>query len=47
MTSVAIPESVTYIGCGAFGGCDSLTDIEIPEGAILNGDIFEELHEGK
>ena len=27
VTSVTIPESVIYIGCGAFEGCEALTDV--------------------
>ena len=30
-TSFAIPQSVTFIGYGAFGACDYLTEITVPE----------------
>ncbi len=43
LTSITIPDSVTYIGEGAFSGCSSLTSITIPEdvtsigyGAFMN-----------
>ena len=41
ITSVAIPESVTYISSGAFKDCSSLTSIVIPEGVVeIGSDAF-------
>ena len=41
ITSVDIPESVTYISSGAFKDCSSLTSIVIPEGVIeIGSDAF-------
>ena len=37
ITSVAIPDSVTYIGSSAFSGCSSLVNIEIPNSIIYIG----------
>ena len=37
LTSVAIPDSVTSIGSGAFLYCDSLTSVTIPEGVTSIG----------
>lgn len=37
LTSITIPESVTYIGDGAFSECTSLTSINIPEGVTYIG----------
>jgi hypothetical protein len=37
ITSVTIPDSVTYIGAGAFGGCKSLASITIPDGVTYIG----------
>ena len=31
LTSVTIPNSVRFIGCCAFDGCDNLTSVEIPD----------------
>ena len=30
VTSIYIPDSVTYIGYGAFGGCNNLEELTIP-----------------
>ena len=38
MTSVTIPNSVTSIGDGAFGGCIGLTSLTIPNSVISIGD---------
>lgn len=37
LTSVAIPEGVTTIGCTAFVGCSSLTSITLPESVTTIG----------
>lgn len=38
MTSITIPNSVTYIGNGAFSGCSGLTSITIPNSVTEIGD---------
>ena len=38
LTSVTIPDSVTSIGSGAFGGCSGLTSITIPNSVTSIGD---------
>lgn len=38
LTSVTIPESVTYIGDHAFSGCESLTSVTIPDSVTYVGD---------
>jgi hypothetical protein len=38
LTSITIPESVTYIGEGAFADCTSLTSISIPDSVTEIGD---------
>ena len=41
MTSITIPDSVTVIGAGAFGGCSSLKDITIPQSVTsIGADAF-------
>ena len=37
LTSVTIPDGVTYIDCLAFDGCKSLTNITLPEGVTYIG----------
>ncbi len=37
LTSITIPNSVTYIGHSAFGGCSGLTSITIPNSVIYIG----------
>ena len=38
LTSVVIPDSVTWIGDGAFRGCSGLTSVVIPDSVIWIGD---------
>ena len=38
LTSITIPEGVTYIGSLAFSGCDNLSSITIPEGVTNIGE---------
>jgi hypothetical protein len=37
LTSVTIPDSVTYIGSNAFYGCSSLTSVTIPDSVTYIG----------
>ena len=47
LSNIAIPNSVTYIGNGAFSRCSSLSNIVIPKSVIcLNGNPFSDW-EGK
>ena len=43
LTSITIPDSVTYIGLGAFEGCSSLTSVvfEWPYDWIINGEQLD------
>ena len=38
ISSITIPNSVTNIGNGAFGGCTSLTNVTIPNSVTSIGD---------
>lgn len=43
ISSVKIPESVKYIGAGAFLGSTNLTSIDLPKGlTVLGADVFSE-----
>ena len=43
MTSIALPDSLTSLGVGAFYGCDSLTSITLPDSLTWEG--LKRLHE--
>ena len=38
LTSITIPNSVTYIGTSAFDGCSGLTSVDIPNSVTFMGD---------
>ena len=38
ITSITLPNTITYIGDGAFSGCVNLTDINIPDGVTYIGE---------
>lgn len=47
ITNVIIPNSVKYIGENAFQGCDLLKELNVPDGVVVDGRIFEGIINGK
>lgn len=46
ITDISIPNSVKYIGRGAFAGCDLLKELNVPDGVVVNDYIFDKTING-
>lgn len=47
ITDITIPNSVKYIGSRAFYNCDLLKELNVPDGVVVDGRIFEGTINGK